>query len=61
MRVGYILRIRDSIKVFASYDKEDDGSSYFWGSDNDSSPLGEEDVKDLDGFSSTTPSTTLCI
>ena len=34
---------KKSIKLFASYDREDDGSFYFWGSDDDSSGVGKED------------------
>ena len=36
-----------SIKLFASYDKDD--GDYFWGSDDDSSGLGKEDSEVVDG------------
>ena len=28
MKVGYILKIKKSIKLFASYDKDDDGITF---------------------------------
>ena len=42
-----------SIKLFASYDKDDDRKrNYFWGSDDDSSGLGKEDSEVVDGVTS---------
>ena len=40
-----------SIKLFASYDK-DDNEILVWGSDDDSSGLGEEDSEVVDGVTS---------
>ena len=40
-----------SVKLFASYDK-DDNEITFWGSDDDSSGLGKEDSEVVDGVTS---------
>ncbi len=42
---------KNSIKLFASYDKDDDGIT-FGGSDDDSSTVGKEDSETLDGVTS---------
>ena len=42
---------KNSIKLFASYDKDDDGIT-FGDRDDDSSTVGKEDSEDLDGVTS---------
>ena len=44
MKVGCIQKDKHSIKLFASYDKDEDGFSF---GDRTMIPLGEEDSEDL--------------